>query len=191
MSGEPSRLPRIFLLASARRSLLALALLAGLSGLAMLPAMATMSRHGASLFEFESAGSVARSQAILAEWGGAGKDAMWWQLALDLPFIAGYSFLLAGACAAVVGRARSVGRPGLARMGTFVAWFGPVAGAADLLQNVALGLVLGGAKGQPWPRISAVAGTLTTVLAILAALFAAGGFLATRGARRELRPGRP
>jgi hypothetical protein len=76
-------------------------------------------------------------------------------------------------------------------VGALVAWFGPIAGAADLLQNVALGLVLDGAKGQPWPQISAVAGTLTNVLVILAALFAVGGFLATRGARPELRPGRP
>ena len=184
-------MPSIFLLASARRSLLVLACLAAVSGLAMLPAMSTMARHGATLLEFESAGDVATSQAILGYWGSAGKDAMWWQLALDLPFIAGYSFLLAGGCAVVVRRAGATGRPRLARAGLVVAWFGPIAGAADLLQNLALALVLGGAKGQPWPRISAVAGTLTTVLAILAALFAVGGCLWTRGAAEKLRPERP
>ena len=76
------------------------------SGAAMLPAMGTMSDHGASLFAFESAGSVARSQQIVGEWGAAGKDAMWWQLGLDIPFLIGYGLLLAGACAAVARRSR-------------------------------------------------------------------------------------
>lgn len=190
MSGETS-LPRIFLLASSRRALLALAALAAVSGLAMLPALSTMAHHGGTLFEFESAGSVSVSQTILAGWGEAGKGAMWWQLALDLPFIAGYSFLLAGGCAAIVTRARGAGRPRLARAGVLIAWFGPIAGAADLAQNVALALVLAGSKSQPWPRISALAGYVTTTLALLAALFAIAGYLATRGAGTGLRPERP
>jgi hypothetical protein len=68
-----------------------------LCGAAMLPAIQTMVDHGASLIAFESAGSVSRSQEIVAEWGSAGKAAMWWQLALDTPF------LMAGcwACCAV------------------------------------------------------------------------------------------
>ena len=183
-------LPRLFVLAGRRRSLLALAALTAVSGAAMLPAMATMGNHGASLIAFESAGSVARSQEILGEWGDAGKTAMWWQLALDLPFLIGYGLFLAGACAAVAGRARADGRERLVRVATAVAWFGPLAAAADLLQNISLALVLGGHVAQPWPRISAVAGHLTTGLALLAAAFALYGVFATRGSA-ALRPERP
>lgn len=146
----------------------------------MLPAMATMSDHGAGLFAFESAGSVARSQEILAGWGDAGRAAMWWQLALDIPFLFGYGLFLAGACAAVARRAERGGRRRLARAAAVAAWFGPIAAAADMLQNVSLALVLSGRVAQPWPRISALAGPVTTTLVAVAALFAACGALVTR-----------
>lgn len=191
MSDSPA-LPRIFLLAGRKRWLLALAGLTLVSGAAMLPAMATMNDHGASLFAFESAGSVARSQEILAEWGDAGKAAMWWQLALDIPFVVGFGLFFAGACAAVARRARLCDRRRLERVAVAVAWFGPLAAVADFLQDVSLALVLGGHVVQPWPRISALAGPVTTYLLVLAALFALYGLLATRGgAEAGLRPRQP
>jgi hypothetical protein len=147
----------------------------------MLPAMRTMADHGASLIAFESAGNVSRSQEIVSEWGSAGKAAMWWQLALDVPFLIGYGLFLAGACAAVARRARVGGKPKLERAATMFAWLGPIAAAADFSQNVSLALVLTGHVTQPWPRISAIAGAVTPKLAIIAALFAVGGALATKG----------
>jgi hypothetical protein len=177
---RPTLLPRLFVLAGSKRGLRALAAMTLLSGAAMLPAMVTMSDHGSSLFAFESAGSVAHSQEILDEWGAAGERAMWWQLALDIPFLIGYGLFLAGACAAVARRSRETTRPRLERVATAVAWFGPLAATADLLQNISLAFVLSGHATQPWPRISAVAGPVTTTLVLIAALFALGGMLATR-----------
>jgi hypothetical protein len=174
-------LPRLFVAAGTKRGLWGLAALTLLCGAAMLPAMRTMADHGASLIAFESAGSVPRSQEIVTEWGSADKTAMWWQLALDTPFLIGYGLFLAGACAAVARRARSVGRLRLERAATVVAWFGPIAAAADFSQNVSLALVLRGHVAQPWPRISAVAGPTTTTLALAAALFALVGAFVTRG----------
>ncbi|HEX3173272.1 MAG TPA: hypothetical protein VHQ43_03515 [Solirubrobacterales bacterium] len=176
----PPPLPRIFLAVAKPRRLWMLLALTLASGAAMLPAMATMADHGASLFDFESAGSVTRSQEILATWGSSGERAMWWQLALDLPFLAGYGLFLAGACTAVALRAQRGGRSRLARGAAIVAWFGPLAAAADFLQNVALALVLAGWESQPWPRISALCGPVTTSLAAGAAAFALLGALATR-----------
>jgi hypothetical protein len=173
-------LPRLFVVVGTKRGLWSLAALTLLCGAAMLPAMRTMADHGASLIAFESAGSVSRSQEIVTEWGSAGKTAMWWQLALDTPFLIGYGLFLAGACAAVARRARGAGMPRLERAAAVVAWLGPIAAAADFSQNVSLGLVLTGHVTQPWPRISAVAGPLTTTLALVAALFALGGTFATR-----------
>ena len=173
-------LPHLFVVAGTRRALFGLGALALLCGAAMLPAMRTMGDHGASLLAFESAGSVARSQEIVTEWGWSGKTAMWWQLALDTPFLIAYGLFLAGACAAVARRAHACGRPRLERVAAAIAWFGPVAALVDFSQNVSLALVLTGHVAQPWPRISAVAGSMTTTLAAVAALFALGGALATR-----------
>jgi hypothetical protein len=173
-------LPRLFVAAGTKRGLWRLAALTLLCGAAMLRAMRTMADHGASLIAFESAGSVSRSQEIVTEWGSAGKSAMWWQLALDTPFLIGYGLFLAGACAAVARRARGAGMPRLERAAAVVAWFGPIAAAADFSQNASLALVLTGHVTQPWPRISAVAGSLTPTLVLVAALFALGGTFATR-----------
>jgi hypothetical protein len=173
-------LPRIFIAAGTRRGLLILAASAALFGAAMLPAIATMADHGASVIDFESAGSVARSQQILVEWGEGGKRAMWWQLALDTPFALSYGLLLAGCCAAVARRARVSGKTRLGQVAQAFAWLGPVGAAADLLQNFSLAIVLAGSTSQPWPRIAALSVPTTLILAAAAAVFAAVGALATR-----------
>jgi hypothetical protein len=160
--------------------LLILAASTVLFGAAMLPAIATMADHGASVIGFESAGGVARSQQILAEWGEAGKRAMWWQLALDTPFAVSYGLLLAGCCAAVARRAEALGRTRLGQVARAFAWVGPIAATADLAQNLSLALVLAGSTSQPWPRIAAISAPTTTILAGSAAVFAAVGALATR-----------
>jgi len=174
-------LPQLFVAAGTKRGLCSLAALMLFCGVAMLPAIWTMAEHGASVIAFESAGSVSRSQEIVTEWGSAGETAMWWQLALDTPFLVGYGLFLAGACAAVARRARTAGRPRLERAAAIVAWFGPIAAAADLMQNTSLALVLAGHVTQPWPSISASAGLITTTLALVSALFALGGAFLTRG----------
>jgi hypothetical protein len=148
---QAGSMPRLFVWAGGRRALWALAAITLISGAAMLPAMSTMSDHGASLIAFESAGSVARSQEIVSEWGGPGKTAAWWQLALDTPFLIGYGLFMAGACAAVARRAARVGKARLARAAALIAWCGPAAAGADFLQNVSLALILSGHVVQPWP----------------------------------------
>lgn len=177
---KQAEIPQLFRAAGTRRRLWVLAALTLLFGAAMLPAMRTMVDHGASLIAFESAGTVSRSQEILSEWGDAGKNAMWWQLGLDLPFLIGYGLFLAGACAAVARRAREVGKPRLEQAAAVLVWFGPLAAAGDFLQNVSLTLVLEGHLTQPWPRIAALANPITTSLTVSAGLFALCGALATR-----------
>jgi hypothetical protein len=172
--------PVFFLALSTRRRLLALVAVTLISGAAMLPAMRTMGDHGYSLVAFEKAGSVERSAEILDAWGEDGKRAAWWQLAFDTPFLIGYGLFAAGACAAVARRAGPAGKPRLRRMATVVVWFGPLAAAADLLQNVSLALILLGRIDSPWPQISAVGGSLTTALMGAALLFAVVGAVSTR-----------
>jgi hypothetical protein len=64
-------IPRFFAAVGRRRWLLVLTVVAIATGAAMLPAMRTMADHGASLFAFEGAASVERSEEILAGWGDA------------------------------------------------------------------------------------------------------------------------
>lgn len=176
-------MPRLLDYAGRSRSLWILGGLTLLFGALMLPAMSTMADHGASLIAFEDAGSVARSQEILAGWGDAGKAAAWRQLALDMPFLIGYGLFAAGVCAAVARRASGAGKPRLRRAATQIAWCGPVAAGADFLQNVSLALVLSGHVNQPWPRIAAICGPVTTAFMVIALAFALAGMVATRGGR--------
>lgn len=180
---QSGSMPRLFVWAGRPRVLWALAAMALVCGVAMLPAMSTMADHGASLIAFESAGSVARSEEILAAWGDPGKTAAWWQLALDTPFLVGYGLFAAGACAAVARRAAGVGKTRLVRSAALVAWCGPLAAGVDLLQNVSLALILSGRVTQPWPRIAAICGPATTTLMAVALLFALAGAIATREPR--------
>lgn len=105
---------------------------------------------------------------------------MWWQLAFDTPFLIGYGLFLAGACAAVSRRAQASGRLRLQRAATIVAWFGPIAAAADFVQNISLELILAGQVVQPWPRIAALGGVLTTTLMAIGLIFVVAGVLLTR-----------
>jgi hypothetical protein len=173
--------PAFFLALSTPRRLLALATVTLISGAAMLPAMRTMGDHGYSLLAFENAGSVERSTEIVGAWGEAGKRAAWWQLAFDTPFLIGYGLFAAGACAAVARRADRVGMTRLRRTAMVVVWFGPLAAAADFMQNVSLALILLGHIDSPWPQISATGGSLVSLLMGAALLFALVGWLVTRG----------
>ena len=175
--------PRLFAWAGRPRVLWSLAAIALICGAAMLPAMSTMTGHGASLFAFEGAGSVARSEEIVSGWGSSGKAAAWWQLALDTPFLLAYGLFAAGACAAVARRAARAGKLRLERAARVMVWCGPVAAAADFLQNVSLALILSGHVAQPWPRISALCGPITTTRMAFALIFALVGTAATREAR--------
>lgn len=178
------RLPRSFIVVATRRGLLVLGALTLIFGAAMLPAIATMASHGASVIDFESARTATRSREILGEWGEAGERAMWWQLALDTPFAVSYGLLFAGGCAAVAARAHRVGKPRLEQAATAFAWLGAIAAVADLAQNVSLAIVLADPVSQPWPTISAFAAPTTTVLGAAAVVFALGGALATRSPGR-------
>lgn len=172
--------PRLFVVASRPRSLAALAALTVVFGLAMLPAIVTMADHGATVIEWETAGSVERTQEVLDQWGSDGEAAAWWQLGLDVPFLIGYGLFLAGACTALARRAAEVGRPRLRRALAAGAWLGALAAAADLLQNVSLTLILSGHVAQPWARLSALTGPCITTLAAISAALAMVGLLATR-----------
>lgn len=177
---SPQRLPRLFVCVADKRWLFVLGAITLLSGAAMLPAMSTMAGHGASLVAFENAGSVVRSAEIVSEWGSSGKTAMWGQLALDIPFVVGFGLFIAGACANVCRRAAVRGKHRLAQTAAVIAWCGPLAAGIDLLQDIALAVVLTGHVDQPWPRLAALTGRPISVLVAGGLIFALVGTVLTR-----------
>jgi hypothetical protein len=127
----------------ARRILwvLAVALVVG-CGAAQLPALTAMDAAGADVLAFELMATSARAEQVLAEWGEVGQAAAADQLRWDVGFLLGYGLLLWLVATAVGASGR-------------VAVLGPLAAAADALENASLAVVLSGTTSQPWPALAA------------------------------------
>ncbi len=95
-------------------------------------------------------------------------------LLVDLPFLAAYGLGLALAAAVVAESARGHQWTGAADVAALVAWAFLVAAAADLLEDVALGVVLHEGwrepeqVAQPWPRVAQAMALLKFSLLALA-----------------------
>lgn len=116
---------------------------------------------GRSIIDFELAGSVDQAREILSTWRAAGviDDAKAVQL-FDLVYPLIYTSAIAGACIAAAGAWRRVGRPGLARAGTTLAWVATAAAVFDYVENIGLAFSLWGHPASPWPQVALVAGVL-------------------------------
>ncbi len=171
------------------RAILFFGALTLLAGLAMLPALHTLSDSGTGIWAIEHAGSASEAKGIHDGLSEDSRQAAYVQLFIDLPFLIGYGGLIASICLWTADLMERAGRVTAAGLLTLVAWFGPVAALLDLLQNVALAFVLGGHTRQPWPRISDLAGYATLLLALSALAVAVVMLLAWTGDWRRP-PGR-
>jgi hypothetical protein len=151
-------------------AVVALALLA-----AMRPAEQRMQDTGGpGIVTFELTGGQDRADEILAEWGEKGRDAARESLWIDFGFLAAYGALLTLALAATRDLARERGWRRLTAIGLVVVWFGALAAAFDLLENVCLLLTLDG-DGAAFPLLATVfASCKFLALAIAIAYIAAG-----------------
>ena len=168
---------------SSQRGLAALAALTLITFFAQLPATDTMSEHGATITEFEFAGTTAKAEQIVDGFGDEGKRAAWTQLAIDMPFLVAYGLLIAGCCLAAADRLARLGRNALARGLKWLAWCGPLAALCDTVQNAALAFILAGHAGQPAPRLAQVFGYATLSFAAIG-IVAIGVGLAALGLAR-------
>jgi pimeloyl-ACP methyl ester carboxylesterase len=115
---------------------------------------------GPGIVGFELAWDNEHAQRILAEWGEDGRDAAWWSLWIDLPYLALYSVFWALAVRAARDHAARRRWEGLAALGSRLWPLALVAGMFDLLEDVSLMIVLGGAEGRGGPFLAAVFATL-------------------------------
>ncbi len=122
----------------------------------------------------ELAGTAERAGLILVAWGCGGRTAAAFGLGLDMLFALTYATALALACDAVAGPPGTGVRH---RVGLWLAWGALAAGALDLVENVALALMLLGGHLAPWAGVATVCAVPKFILVALALLFAAAGAL--------------
>jgi hypothetical protein len=136
----------------------------------------TQGYGGASISDFEFAGSSSRAAQIMAEWGSEGRHLAHLGLLLDYGYMLSYGlfFVLAGLAIRDAARARGWRR--MARAGTIVPYFALAAACFDASENVALLLTLGGHGGSFAPPFATVCSSIKWMLigtAILYALYGA------------------
>jgi hypothetical protein len=147
---------------------------------------------GESIIDFELAGSVERTEEILATWRAEGvlDEAKAIQV-LDLFYPLVYAAALAGGCIAASGAWQRAGRPRLAAAGIVMAWVAFAAAGFDYVENLGLGISLWGDPASPWPQVALVAALLKFAAIYSALLYALSGVVAAllaRGRRKRAGP---
>jgi hypothetical protein len=156
-----------------------LGLIVLVSSLAIGAAATSMTEHGVSVDDFQSAGTSAKAEQAYDDFGQDGRRAAWWFLGFELPFLASFGLLLSAGCAFATLRLAAAGARRLARIARVAVIFGLLAAVSDLIQNSALAVVLSGHFAQPAPRLAEVFGYLTWVFGISAGfVFVAGWIVA-------------
>lgn len=165
---------------------IALGLVVLLSSLAIGVAATSMTEHGVSVGDFQSAGTSAKAEQAYDDLGPDGRRGAWWFLGFELPFLASFGLLLSAGCAFAARQLATAGAERLARMASFAVVFGLLAAASDLIQNSALAIVLTGHFAQPAPRIAEAFGYFTWAFGISAGfVFIAGWIVAARRSRQS------
>jgi hypothetical protein len=127
---------------------------------------------------FELAGTPDSASALLQTWGPAGTAYLRQSLWLDFGLILGYTVFLALACFLLRNRWQSQ-RPGLATLANLIGAGMLLAGACDVLENVALLQVLAASTNPAWSALAAVAARVKFVLLIVGAPFSWLGAVVT------------
>jgi hypothetical protein len=165
-----------------------LGLLVLISSLAIGAAATSMTEHGVSVDDFQSAGTSAKAERAYDDLGGDGRRAAWWFLGFELPFLACFGLLLSAGCAFAARQLAAAGVERLARISRFAVAFGLLAAASDLIQNSALAVVLSGHFTQPAPRLAEVFGYLTWIFGISAGFVFVAGWIVAAFRSRRLAP---
>jgi hypothetical protein len=156
------------------------------SSLAIGPAATSMTEHGVSVDDFQSAGTSAKAEQAYDDLGQDGRRAAWWFLGFELPFLVSFGLLLSAGCVFAARQLAAAGAERLARIARFAVVFGLLAAASDLIQNSALAVVLSGHFAQPAPRFAEIFGYLTWVFGISAGFVFVAGWTVAAVQSRQL-----
>jgi hypothetical protein len=136
---------------------------------------------GPGIVPFEVAGNADRTQEILDEWGGEGKDAAGVSLVVDYPYLIAYAIFLGVSCGAVSIRLARRGRDALARAGGPIGWGAVGAALFDAIEDGALLRMLGG-HSDGWPAVALLAAIGKFTLIAVAIVYILAGLVLSRGA---------
>lgn len=159
-----------------------------LSSMAIGAAATSMTEHGVSVGDFQFAGTSAKAELAYDDLGHDGRQAAWWFLAFELPFLVSFGLLLSAGCAFAAHRLAAAGAERLARIARFAVVFGLLAAGSDLIQNSALAINLMGHFAQPAPRIAEIFGDLTWVFGVSAGFVFVAGWIAAALRSRRVAP---
>ena len=107
---------------------------------------------GASIIDFELAGTLSKAQTIMAGWGEANKQVARQQTYVDFVYLVLYPLTIALGCG-LAARQFSAGS-WLVTVGLYVAWAQLVAGLLDAIEDVALLQLLQGSQNPSLPLLA-------------------------------------
>lgn len=131
----------------------------------------TQGYGGASISDFEFAGSSSRAAQIMAEWGAGSRHLAHLGLLLDYGYMLSYGLFFALAGFAVRDAARARGWQRMTRAGSVIPYFALAAACFDAGENVALLLTLGGHGGSFAPPFATVCSSIKWTLIGIAILY--------------------
>jgi len=123
-----------------------------------------------NIVDFELAGSVAKSSAIIGAWDTLARLQTCFNLGFDYLYMPVYSTTIALAC--VMG-AGVVSRSGWRNVGTLLAWGLWLAAVLDAVENYALITMMYGSPVDPYPQVAAICATCKFSLILLGLVYAA------------------
>lgn len=127
---------------------------------------------------FELASSAPRASEILASWDSIARERAAFGLGLDFLFIPVYVLTIALGCGVAASSLRQRGWP-LSSLGSYLAWGVFLAGLLDIIENIALTVVLFGRVVVPWPQIAATCAICKFTLLFLGLVYAIFGAVIT------------
>lgn len=134
---------------------------------------------GEGILDFEVAGTTERAEEIVTGWGGERSTAQV-QLWLDYPFLVAVAVFMAAAVLAVADGLAVGSR--LRAAAAAAAWLPIAAGAADVVENTTLLLIVGGHTDQPLPGLALVAAVIKYACGFTAVGYVLGGLWLRRTA---------
>ncbi len=107
----------------------------------------------AGIVSYEFAGNVTQAENILASWDSVARERAAFVQGMDFLFIPIYAGAIALGC--IMASKVLLDRGwGLASIGTLLAWLIYFAGLLDVVENIALVVMLFGTPANPWPQIA-------------------------------------
>ena len=124
---------------------------------------------GASIIDFELAGTLSKAQTIMAGWGEANKQVARQQTYVDFVFLVLYPLTIALGCG-LAARQFSAGS-WLVTVGLYLAWAQLAAGLLDAIEDVALLRLLEGAQNPNLPLLARLCALPKFAIVILGLIY--------------------